>query len=137
MNLLRREKLLPACKSILIIGILATFNFLYAFADYSQDEPPIRQWDTAAFYIGEAAFFALIFLVIGMMDEQYFFHKAWQLLSYFFSIRLLFEIYAVVFGADINAKFICASLFYVTLGCIIYLAIFVDKKKPDNKPKLP
>jgi hypothetical protein len=119
---------------IILVATLAGFFILYRFADYSQDEPPITEWDTATFYILEAFMLMMLFTFLSLIDTtaSRFFYYAWALLAVFFAIRLYMEIYAVVYGVDINAKIITAIMFYVVFIVILWLLIFFPRRKEDE-----
>jgi hypothetical protein len=129
------DRCLNIFRYIILTVTLGGFLILYRFADYSHDELPIDKWDTAMFYILEACIFAGVFIFLSLVDNKIgHWRRTWGLLGCFFSIRIYFEVYAVLFGQDINSKIIAAILFYADFVLILgLLFIFPHRKPKDNQ----
>lgn len=110
------------CQELLVTFLVFQFLVLYGTADYSDStKAPIEIWDKI-WYVGEALNYALFASYFAARSKDVNLGVVWKLLALFLILRLIWEIWAVIYGWNVNMK-IAMAIFFTIISCISFLII--------------
>lgn len=100
-----------------IAAILLLYGYLYATLDYSADTAPYG-WQDSAFYIVECLVF-LFWAILMVATTKKPISILWAIITVFFSLRFLIEIYVAINGVPAGEKQSILTIYIIS--CILII----------------